>query len=65
MVKDQYPDASNEASSSVLPQWFEAFRVLLEADPLVELDVFPDWSPLALRLQIFRVYLFFTLHTVC
>ncbi len=65
MVKDQYPDAANEASSSVLPQWFDAFRVLLDADPLTELRVFPDWSPLALRLQIFRVCHYSTLCVRC
>ncbi|KAF8336339.1 ARM repeat-containing protein [Cantharellus anzutake] len=54
MVKDQYPDAIAEASSGVLPQWLETFGALLEADPLAELRGSPDWSPLAVRLQIFR-----------
>jgi len=55
MVKDQYPAAFKEATESALPQWLDAFRALLEIDPLRDVQDASDWSPLAIRIQIFKV----------
>ncbi|THH14476.1 hypothetical protein EW146_g5852 [Bondarzewia mesenterica] len=54
MVKEQHPQAVKEASSSILPPWLEAFKVLLNLDP--RQDVLGDhWDGLQLRSEIFVV----------
>jgi hypothetical protein len=53
MVKDHYPEPVKEATNSVLPLWIDAFKVLLELDP--GLDVSQNWENLAIRIQIFKV----------
>lgn len=55
MVKDQIPTAITEATDVILPQWLDAFRVLLESDPIVDVQNPLDWTGLAPRIQIFRV----------
>ncbi|KAL4070440.1 armadillo-type protein [Scleroderma citrinum] len=37
MVKDQHPQAVKEATSSILPVWLDAFRVLLNLDPALDI----------------------------
>lgn len=55
MVKDQIPAAVTEASNVVLPLWLDAFRIVLESDPINDVRDTTDWSALAPRIQIFRV----------
>ena len=55
MVKDQYPDAVKEATSSVLPVWLDAFKTLLSVNPLQDVENTPNWDGLAIRIQIFKV----------
>ncbi|KAF9516008.1 hypothetical protein BS47DRAFT_1371853 [Hydnum rufescens UP504] len=54
MVGDQHPDAIQEATVSVLPQWLEAFEILLSSPPLADVQDSSNWNPLAIRMQIFR-----------
>ncbi|KAI0319475.1 armadillo-type protein [Amylostereum chailletii] len=53
MVKEQHPQAVKEASASVLPVWLDAFKVLLQLDPLQDVSG-ANWDGLAIRIQIFR-----------
>jgi len=55
MVKDQHPQAVKEATSSILPVWLDAFRVLLNLDPLQDIANQQNWDGLAVRIQIFKV----------
>ena len=55
MVKDQYPDAVKEATSSVLPVWLEAFKTLLNVNPLQDVENTTNWDGLAIRIQVFKV----------
>ena len=55
MVKDQYPEAVKEATSTVLPVWLDAFKTLLNADPRADVENTPNWDGLAIRIQVFRV----------
>lgn len=55
MVKDQHPTAVQEATNEVLPQWLDAFRIILETDPLVDVRDPSDWSAITPRIQIIRV----------
>lgn len=55
MVKDQHPQAVKEATASVLPEWLEAFKVLLNIDPQQEVANPENWDALAIRIQIFKV----------
>lgn len=55
MVKDQFPDAVNEATTSILPVWLEAFKTLLNIDPQQELTNAETWDGLLVRIQIFKV----------
>lgn len=55
MVKDQYPQPVNEAVASVLPVWLEAFKVLLNIDPLQDVANTSTWDGLTVRIQIFKV----------
>lgn len=54
MVRKEYPDAVKEALTTVLPEWIQAFQVLLAQDPLVDVASASDWDPLAVRIQIFK-----------
>jgi importin-9 len=53
-VRKEYPDAVKEALTTVLPEWIQAFQVLLAQDPLADVANAPDWDPLAVRIQIFK-----------
>ncbi|KAL1749221.1 armadillo-type protein [Schizophyllum fasciatum] len=53
MVKDQHPQAVREATTSILPVWLEAFRVLLNIDPRQDLSK-PEWDGLLIRIQIYK-----------
>ena len=55
MVKDQYPDAVNEATTGILPVWLEAFKTLLNIDVQQELNGGETWDGLLVRTQIFKV----------
>lgn len=55
MVKDQHPQAVKEATSSILPVWLDAFRVLLNLDPIQDISNQQNWDGLAVRIQIFKV----------
>lgn len=55
MVGDQHYNAVQEATVSVLPQWLEAFKILLSAPPLTDVQDPSNWNPLAIRIQIFKV----------
>jgi importin-9 len=55
MVKDQHPQATKEATASVLPVWLEAFQVLLNIDPQQDVANPNNWDGLAVRIQIFKV----------
>ena len=58
MVKDQHPQAVKEATASVLPVWLEAFKVLLNIDPLQDVADPSNWDGLTVRIQIFKVNLY-------
>ncbi|TFY79832.1 hypothetical protein EWM64_g4180 [Hericium alpestre] len=60
MVKEQHPQAVKEASSTVLPVWLDAFKVLLQLDPRQDVSG-EHWDGLAVRIQIFRTL--DTIHT--
>ncbi len=54
MVKDQHPQAVKEAAGNVLPEWLDAFNVLLNLD--ARQDVAGEhWDGLEIRVQIFKV----------
>ena len=61
MVKDQYPDAVNEATTGILPVWLEAFKTLLNIDLQQELNGAETWDGLLVRTQIFKVRIFHAL----
>ncbi|KAF8963883.1 armadillo-type protein [Flammula alnicola] len=61
MVKDQHPQAVKEAIASVLPVWLEAFKVLLNIDPLQDVADSSNWDGLTVRIQVFKTL--DTLHT--
>ena len=53
MVKDQHPAAVQEATASIIPVWFEAFKVLLDLD--ISQDVNErSWDGLAIRKELFK-----------
>ncbi|KAG6857312.1 hypothetical protein H0H87_006505 [Tephrocybe sp. NHM501043] len=54
MVKDQYPQGTKEAVSTILPVWLEAFKVLLQIDPKLDVTNTDNWDGLAVRIQIFK-----------
>jgi hypothetical protein len=60
MVKDQHPQSVKEAIESVLPVWLEAFKVLLNIDPMSDVSGAKNWDGLAVRIQIFKVNNFFS-----
>jgi hypothetical protein len=55
MVKDQHPQAVKEATATILPVWLEAFKVLLNLNPLKDVSNQDNWDGLAVRIQVFRV----------
>ncbi|KAG1779599.1 armadillo-type protein [Suillus placidus] len=54
MVKDQHPQAVKEATATILPVWLEAFKVLLNLDPLMDVSNQDNWDGLAVRIQVFK-----------
>ncbi|EDR15931.1 uncharacterized protein LACBIDRAFT_242896 [Laccaria bicolor S238N-H82] len=54
MVKDQHPQAVKEAIASVLPIWLDAFKVLLDIDPLQDVAQANNWDGLTVRIQVFK-----------
>ncbi|KAG6872765.1 hypothetical protein C0995_006804 [Termitomyces sp. Mi166 len=54
MVKDQHPQATKEAASTILPVWLEAFQVLLNIDPKLDVTRTDNWDGLAIRIQVFK-----------
>ncbi|KAJ8590544.1 ARM repeat-containing protein [Rhizopogon salebrosus TDB-379] len=54
MVKDQHPQAVKEATATILPVWLEAFKVLLNLNPLKDVSNQDNWDGLAVRIQVFR-----------
>ncbi|KAG5349551.1 hypothetical protein C0989_003209 [Termitomyces sp. Mn162] len=54
MVKDQHPQATKEAASTILPVWLEAFQVLLNVDPKLDVTNANNWDGLAIRIQVFK-----------
>ena len=61
MVKDQHPKSVKEATTSILPVWLDAFKVLLNIDPKQEVENTPNWDGLAIRIQVFKVKVVFPL----
>ncbi|KAG6911255.1 hypothetical protein DXG01_002093 [Tephrocybe rancida] len=61
MVKDQHPQGTKEAVSTILPVWLEAFKVLLQIDPKLDVTSTDNWDGLAVRIQIFKTL--DTIHT--
>jgi len=55
MVKDQHPDSVKEATASVLPGWLDAFKYLLNLDPIADVTGLSNWDGLTIRIQIFKV----------
>jgi hypothetical protein len=51
MVQDNHPQAAKYASQQVLPQWLDAFRVILASDPASS----GNWTSLHIRNEIFQV----------
>ena len=54
MVKEQHPKAIKEAVDTVLPQWINAFKVLLDCDPAEDVLSENDWDGLLVRMQVFK-----------
>ena len=59
MVKEQHPQAVKESTDRILPVWIEAFKVLLNASPLNDIENVQSWDSLAIRIEIFKVYKLF------
>jgi hypothetical protein len=55
MVKDQHPEATKEAISSILPNWLSTFRQLLLGDLGAVAPQDGNWVHLAIKLQVYRV----------
>jgi hypothetical protein len=55
MVKDQHPQATKEAVSTILPNWVTTFQQLLLVDPGGAGSQDSNWEHLAIQLQIYRV----------
>ena len=53
-VKEEHPEAVKTAVDEILPQWLDAFRHLLEVDPVQQLTSSPDWESLAIRIAIYN-----------
>ncbi|EIW87234.1 ARM repeat-containing protein [Coniophora puteana RWD-64-598 SS2] len=59
MVKGEHRDAVNEATATVLPVWLDAFKVLLNMDPLLDVNS-ASWDTLLIKVEIFK-----TLDNIC
>lgn len=58
MVKDQYPQATKEAVSSILPSWVITFHQLLQEDPRGLASQNELWGHWLIRLEVYRVCYF-------
>ncbi|TFK26759.1 ARM repeat-containing protein [Coprinopsis marcescibilis] len=54
MVKGQFKDAVTEATTSILPVWLEAFKVLLANETLQNLIGAPNWDSILVPIQIYK-----------
>ena len=54
MVKEQHPKVIKEAVDAVLPHWIDAFKVLLERDPVEDIVSENNWDALLVRVQVFK-----------
>ncbi|KAI0347862.1 ARM repeat-containing protein [Trametopsis cervina] len=54
MVKEEHPESVKEASSSVLPVWLDAFKVLMNLDPKADVVGASNWDGLAVRIQVIK-----------
>jgi importin-9 len=54
MVKEQHPKAVKEAIDAVLPQWINAFKILLDRDPAEDMVSESNWDALLVRMQVFK-----------
>lgn len=54
MVKEEHPHAIKEAIEGILPEWVEAFKVLLSTDINQEVSEGGQWDALLIRIQIFK-----------
>ncbi|THH01586.1 hypothetical protein EW145_g6890 [Phellinidium pouzarii] len=54
MVKEQHPQSVKEATSSILPVWIEAFKVLLNRSPGNDVQNVQSWDNLAIRIEVFK-----------
>ncbi|KAF8577246.1 ARM repeat-containing protein [Ramaria rubella] len=54
MVKDQHPKSIKDAIDAVLPQWIDAFKVLLHRDLAEDLVDGNNWDALLVRMQVFK-----------
>lgn len=61
MIKDEHPAAVKEATSTVLPQWVDALKTLLEMDPLADVADINNWDGLAIRIQSYKALMKFIL----
>lgn len=55
MVKEEHPESVKDASTSVLPVWLDAFKVLLNLDPKSDIIDASNWDGLAVRIQVIKV----------
>ena len=55
MIKDEHPAAVKEASGTVLPEWIQAFKALLQIDPINDVANEDNWDGLSIRVQIYKV----------
>jgi importin-9 len=54
MVKEQHPKGVKEAIDAVLPQWIDAFIVLLDQDLTEEVVSGNNWDALLVCMQVFK-----------
>lgn len=54
MVKEQHPQAIKQAVDTLMPQWIEAFKVLLDTDPTQDVQNENNWDALVVRMQVFK-----------
>lgn len=54
MVKEHHPQAIKEAIESILPEWIQAFKILLDRDINPEISEGGQWDSLLIRIQVFK-----------
>ncbi|EJD54369.1 ARM repeat-containing protein [Auricularia subglabra TFB-10046 SS5] len=54
ILKDQHQAIIKEATDRLLPAWLDAFKVLLEVDPRLDVADESNWDALAVKIQIFK-----------